>query len=212
MKINGFLLALTTLTVAAASAPAFAQERPAPNPRGMRFDFGVNTYRLDQSAPPRKYVYNGPIGTVGKGVVAKNGSFLGVDPSVLKQRTPAPQPMVATNLIPQILPQQTTAFNPAFGKPMQPMTASPSAMTAPQLPAAKSTSQPQRSSENVAGRLRTPVKPHYIARNANAGRLNKPAINSYGSGFQPGSIVPTGGSSGAGTSTSTSVSGVIVGR
>lgn len=210
MKLNSFLLALMTLSLGvAAIEPASAQE--GPRNRGMRFDFGVNRYKLEGDVTPRPSTYNGPIGTVSRGSVPTSGGYLGVNPAILKKRTPAPQPMVATNLFPQIVPQQTTAFNPAFGKPMQPMTASPSAMTAPQLPAAKSTSQPRRSSENVNGRLRTPIKPQYIARTANAGRLNKPAIQSYGNtGFAPGSIVPqSSGFSGAGGA-STSVSGTIV--
>lgn len=206
MKFQGFLLAIATLTLGSSfAAPVQAQQLvDETRPDSMRFQFAPNVIKYRRQAPAANN-YSGPIGTVARGSVPKN-PYLGVDPSFLKKPAPPPMSVVTSSLTPRIVPQQTTAFNPLFGKPIQEQTAKPTAMTAPQVPAAKSTSQPRRSS-GVSGRLRPYRQPN--AQVATAGNL-KPI--GYGNqGFSKGPYIPSAGSSGAG-SVSTAVSGSIVSR
>lgn len=208
MKVSNFLISIVTIAAGVAIAsPANAQ--------GARFNFAPQKFRMDEGGVPKSNHYSGPVGTVSRGNVPKM-NYLGVDPAILRRPAPqiAAQPQPMTNVFPNLIPQQPAAFNNAFGKPMQPQSASatPNAMTVPPLPAAKSMSKPQlRSAEHVQGRLRTPVKPRYIARSANAGSLSKP-VASYGNnfGYVPGNTAPA--SSGASTSVSSSVNGRVVGH
>ncbi len=208
MKFKGFLLAIATLTLGSSfAAPAEAQQQydEARSDGSLRWSYAPTQIKYRRPVNGGNQNYSGPVSSVARGSTPKN-PYLGVDPSFLKKPAPPPMSVVTSSLTPRIVPQQTTAFNPLFGKPIQEQTAKPTAMTAPQVPAAKSTSQPRRSS-GVSGRLRPYRQPN--AQVATAGNL-KPI--GYGNqGFSKGTYIPSAGSSGAG-SVSTAVSGSIVSR
>ena len=202
------LLSVAALvTVDAQQANAQAKER------GARWSFAPNVYRVEQPRLPQGY--GAP--SVQQGSMPRSSSFLGLEPGMLN-RPPAPVPQVAARpAMPQVTGRAfvpTTAFNPSFGQPVQPMSAGapiqmaqlppavgPGTSTAPAVRQAAPAHRPVARSHNahVSGKLLTPHK--------HVGQSASPAVASYSTGYMPGGSLP---SSSSGNSVRTAVNGRIL--
>jgi hypothetical protein len=191
--------ALTCVSVAMLALPANAQEgQQQQQGRGMRFDFAPNVYKMEGAPMPRATHYSGPISNARPGSTSK--SFLPSANIIAK-----PIPVVKPAVTPIVQPQVTATIKPQpfsnlFGKPIE--EAKPA--VAQQMPAiqAKPAAQLARST-NTAIKWSKPR----VARPAVATGRSMPATQTYGSGYVPGNTAPT--NFGSGTSTSTSVTGVV---
>ena len=211
MKSRFFLLSLLSVaalvTVDAQEANAQAKDRSA------RWSFAPSVYRVEQPRLPQGY--GAP--SVQTGAMPRNSSFLGLEPGMLN-RPAAPVPQVAARpAMPQVTGRAfvpTTAFNPSFGQPVQPMSAGapiqmaqlppavgPGTSTAPAVRQAAPAHRPVARSHNarVSGKLLTPHK--------HVGQSASPAVASYSTGYMPGGSLP---SSSSGNSVRTAVNGRII--
>lgn len=214
MKSRFLLLSVLSIaalvTVDAQEANAQAKEG------GARWKFAPNIYRVEQPRLPQGY--GAP--SVQQGAMPRSSSFLGLEPGMLNRPpAPAPVPQVAARpAMPQVTGRAfvpTTAFNPSFGQPVQPMSAGapiqmaqlppavgPGTSTAPAVRQAAPAHRPVARSHNahVSGKLLTPHK--------HVGQSASPAVASYSSGYMPGGSLPSHSSSG--NSVSTNVNGRII--
>ncbi|MBA3856495.1 MAG: hypothetical protein C0507_06240 [Cyanobacteria bacterium PR.3.49] len=224
--MNVKLSILSTIAIIAASSTTQAADA-----QNARFKFAPQTYRLEQAKLPAGY--GEPVANphqVTHGAAPKGMSALGLDPSMLAARPPAPRgPRVSPiaqqsvnstlgfgNPVPFLNAFAPVANKGQFGQPLNvpPVVAAlPPQAAKPQVAQARPLA-PVTASSNVSGR----IQPRRSSNSQNvSGRLAKPAralaarqgspIQSYGSnfGYTAGSTAP----SGSGYTTSTSVSGVI---
>jgi len=202
MKFKIFLSLIALVATTAISQPAAHAD-------GARFKFPVNYYKIEEPRYPHSAYIPPAQPTVRAGSTPSASSMLG--PLATLKRPPAPAvqaaPVQQPNVMAQLVP---AAWNNAFGKPQaqqMPLTASPKAMApmaqAAQPKAIKSTSasRPLSRSQNGTARLRRPVYPQSRVAHANP-------IQSYSSGYTPGSTAPT--NVGGGYSTSATVGGKII--
>ncbi|MBX9690331.1 MAG: hypothetical protein K2X27_26695 [Candidatus Obscuribacterales bacterium] len=204
MKTRFFFLAIlaavSSITLIDAQS---AQAQEARAPRGARFDFAPNRFKVEQPNLPRGY--DAP-STVKAGAMPRSSNFLGVDPSMLASRpapVQAPAPVPVTQVSHKLF-VPNTAFHPSFGQPVQPMQAgAPMQMAAlpkpvaaiPQVAAptvvksaapvhAAKRSVPARHhvSTGVSGKLRTPIHP--------TGQTASPASYGNNVGYVPGGYLP----------------------
>ena len=172
---------------------------------GPRFEFEPNVWKKEHTGPRSAWTPAPAAATVRSGSTPSASSMLGIPLASIKKAPVAPAPQAQPNIMAQLMPAQ---FSNAFGKPAQqvmPMTATPNAM-APVAAAApaksmKMASAPRVSrSQNGLAHLRRPTYPQSRVARATP-------IQSYNTGYVPGSTAPSvfGGSS----STSTNVSGVV---
>ena len=192
--------ALTCVSATMLALPASAQEgQQQQQGRGMRFDFAPNVYKMEGASMPRAAHYSGPISNARPGSTSK--SFLPSANIIAK-----PIPVVKPAVTPIVQPQVTATIKPQpfsnlFGKPIE--EAKPA--VAQQMPAiqAKPAAQLARST-NTGIKWSKPRS----ARPAVATGRSMPATQTYGSsGYTPGNTAPS--NFGSGTSTTTSVSGVV---
>ncbi len=201
MKFKIFLSLIALVATTAISQPAAHAD-------GARFKFPVNYYKIEEPRYPHSAYIPPAQPTVRAGSTPSASSMLG--PLANLKRPPAPvhaAPVQQPNVMAQLVP---AAWNNAFGKPQaqqMPLTASPNAMApvaqAAQPKAIKSASAPRSlsRSQNGTARLRRPVYPQSRVAHANP-------IQSYSSGYTPGSTAPT--SAGGVYSTSATVGGKII--
>ena len=201
MKFKIFLSLIALVATTAISQPAAHAD-------GARFKFPVNYYKIEEPRYPHSAYIPPAQPTVRAGSTPSASSMLG--PLANLKRPPAPvhaAPVQQPNVMAQLVP---AAWNNAFGKPQAqavPLTASPNAMApvaqAAQPKAIKSASAPRSlsRSQNGTDRLRRPVYPQSRVAHANP-------IQSYSSGYTPGSTAPT--SAGGVYSTSATVGGKII--
>jgi hypothetical protein len=169
----------------------------------------VNYYKIEEPRYPHSAYIPPAQPTVRAGSTPSASSMLG--PLANLKRPPAPAvqaaPVQQPNVMAQLVP---AAWNNAFGKPQaqqMPLTASPKAMVqvaqAAQPKAIKSTSVPRSlsRSQNGTAHLRRPSYPQSRVARANQ-------IQSYPTGYTPGSTAPT--NVGGGYSTSATVGGKII--
>jgi hypothetical protein len=175
---------------------------------GPRFEFEPNVWKKESVGPRSAWTPAPAAPTVRAGSVPSSSSMLGIPLASIK-RAPAPvhaAPVAQPSIMAQLMPAQ---FSNAFGKPAAqaiPLTASPNAM-APVAAAApaktmKMASAPRsiNRSQNGTAHLRRPSYPQ-----ARVARANP--IQSYNTGYVPGSTAPS--AFGSGASTTTAVSGVV---
>ncbi len=202
MKFKIFLSLIALVATTAISQPAAHAD-------GARFKFPVNYYKIEEPRYPHSAYIPPAQPTVRAGSTPSASSMLG--PLANLKRSPAPAvqaaPVQQPNVMAQLVP---AAWNNAFGKPQaqqMPLTASPNAMApvaqAAQPKAIKSTSAPRSlsRSQNGTARLKRPVYPQSRVARANP-------IQSYPTGYTPGSTAPT--NVGGGYSTSATVGGKII--
>ncbi|CAN5254980.1 hypothetical protein BH11CYA1_BH11CYA1_45250 [soil metagenome] len=199
------LRVLLSLVVFAATA-ALAQ--PEANAQQARFVFEPHYTRGDHVERRRSYNQLAPLAvqaTVKPGSTPKGSSMIGIDLAKLKRaaapvRTPAPQPFVQARIAP-------ASFNNSFGKPL-PMTANPKLLSASPNTMARVkpravASLPKSTNRSQNGYPKL-VK-HATPRNVVASRSK---IQSYDSGYTPGSTVPS--TVGSGYRTQQNVGGKII--
>lgn len=201
MKFKIFLSLIALVATTAISQPAAHAD-------GARFKFPVNYYKIEEPRYPHSAYIPPAQPTVRAGSTPSASSMLG--PLANLKRPPAPvqaAPAQQPNVMAQLVP---AAWNNAFGKPQAqavPLTASPNAMAAvaqaAQPKAIKAASAPRSlsRSQNGTAHLRRPVYPQSRVARANP-------IQSYPTGYVPGSTAPT--SVGGGYSTSATVGGKII--
>jgi hypothetical protein len=202
MKFKIFLSLIALVATTAISQPAAQAD-------GARFKFPVNYYKIEEPRYPHSAYIPPAQPTVRAGSTPSASSMLG--PLANLKRPPAPAvqaaPVQQPNVMAQLVP---AAWNNAFGKPQaqqMPLTASPKAMAqvaqAAQPKAIKSTSVPRSlsRSQNGTAHLRRPSYPQSRVARANQ-------IQSYPTGYTPGSTAPT--NVGGGYSTSATVGGKII--
>lgn len=196
-------LSLISLTFVGVAQSASAQEGGGPKERGNRFQFAPSVWKIEQPRIPP--MMQEPAHNVRSGAVPRN--MLGLDPGMLAQR-PAPMPMpmpvarpVTTSVTPQVFVPKTS-FNPAFGRPsqpVQPLTAQPAQPFAPMPMQAMAkppiTAKPAAASHPVAVRRNTATAIRWNARKpsiATAPIKASPEVASYGNKFfTPGAPLPS---------------------
>ncbi|CAN5254858.1 hypothetical protein BH11CYA1_BH11CYA1_45240 [soil metagenome] len=193
-----------TLSLMAFATSAFFTQTAAH--AGPRFEFEPNVWKNDHVTRHASWTPAPAAATVRSGSTPSASSMLGIPlASIRKAPPPAPVQQAQPSIMAQLMP---AAFNNAFGKPVpqaMPLTATPNAMApvaaAAPAKAMKMASAPRVSrSQNGMAHLRRPSHPASNVAHANP-------IQSYGSGYAPGSTAPS--SFGGGTSSSTSVSAVV---
>ena len=201
MKFKIFLSLIALVATTAISQPAAHAD-------GARFKFPVNYYKIEEPRYPHSAYIPPAQPTVRAGSTPSASSMLG--PLASLKRPPAPvqaAPAQQPNVMAQLVP---AAWNNAFGKPQaqqMPLTASPNAMAAvpqaaqPKAIKAASAPRPLSRSQNGTAHLRRPVYPQSRVARANQ-------IQSYPTGYTPGSTAPT--SVGGVYSTSATVGGKII--
>jgi len=201
MKFKIFLSLIAFATTAAFAQPAAHADSP-------RFKFPVNYYKIEEPTYPRSSYIPPAAPTVRSGSTPSAASMLG--PLANLKKAPAPvhaAPVAQPNIMAQLMPAQ---FSNAFGKPAAqaiPLTASPQAMqpVAAAAPAKtmKMASAPRslNRSQNGTAHLRRPSYPQ-----ARVARANP--IQTYPTGYVPGSTAPS--AFGSGYSTQTAVGGKII--
>ncbi len=207
-KIFLSVIALAVTTVAAQPA-ARADEGGGGN---ARWKFAPNVYRLEQPTGPRQHAFNEPpMQQVRRGQTPGVHNMLGFNPATLK-RPVAAVPQQQPNVMAQLVPP---GFNNLFGKPTSNGTAATAhannlPLTAQMAPPAAAIATKaavrapiRRSNNNVMAHMRRPARSQ--SRTASAGPI---ASYGQGVGYIPGSTAP-GVTGGSGSSTNTSVMGVI---
>jgi hypothetical protein len=213
-------LSLISLVFVGVAQSASAQESGGPRERGNRFNFAPNRWKVDTGNMPAMPAE--PVHAVRSGAVPRN--MFGLDPGMLATR-PAPMPMpvarpVTTSVTPQVFVPKTS-FNPAFGKPtqpVQPLTAQPALPLAPMPMQAMAKppiqAKPAAASHPVALRRNTATAIRWNARKpsiATAPIKASPEVASYGNKFySPGA--PLSSNNIGSLSSQTSLNGRIISR